>query len=523
MSQVHGRVDILGAGPGDPGLLTLVGQELLAQAEVLIYDALVDPFLLTFTKENCQRHRVGKRGGQPSWKQADINRLLVEIAQQGKRVVRLKSGDPFVFGRTATEVEALNAVNCPVYVWPGISSVLAAPLLAGIPVTDPDTSQVVTLVSGHAPATLNWQAIAASDTQIILMGMRTLPDLRTALLNAGKSPQTPVAVIRGCSWPHQECWIGTLDTLTPPADPLAPAVIVVGKVVEKRRQLRLSNCLDASPRSQILRGRHILVTRAAGQSSSFRDQLTNLGAQVTEMPALEIVAPTRWEDLDQAIEALATYHWLILTSANAVQFFFHRLSHWQLDSRALGQVKVAVVGRKTADQLTQFGIRPDYIPPNFIADDLAANFPGGPDLSAYSILLPRVESGGRDLLVQSLQAQGAQVTEVAAYQSQCPTHIPPTVVDSLQTTPLDAITFASSKTVRHTVQLLNSLTHQVWNQSAQDWLKSTCIASIGPQTSKTCRDLLGRVDVEPKEYTLDSLTQALVQYFQDHEGPKPHP
>jgi uroporphyrinogen-III synthase len=265
--------------------------------------------------------------------------------------------------------------------------------------------------------------------------------------------------------------------------------------------------LPLSPSSLPLVGKTVLVTRSVGQSSQFSDRLTEVGATVIEMPTLEIVSPSSWSGLDNAIAHLSDFHWLILTSTNAIDYFFERLNTQNIDNRALANIKIAVVGEKTAQSLKQRSLQPDFIPPNFIADSLIANFPE--ELTGKKILFPRVESGGREVLVKEFTAKGAEVTEVAAYQSCCPNSIPPAAELALQKKSVDIITFASSKTV----QCFNKLTTKLFSvNSLANSLEGICIASIGPQTSKDCRSLLGRIDVEAEEHTLEGLTQALIKW-----------
>jgi uroporphyrinogen III methyltransferase / synthase len=520
MTQSQGKVDILGAGPGAPEFLTLAGQQIIAQAEVLIYDALIDPRLLTIPKRNCEFLEMGKRGGQASSCQAEINQQLINACLKGKRVVRLKAGDPFIFGRTISEVKALEAAGCLVTVWPGLSSVFAAPLLAGIPLTDRELGQSLVLLSGHFPDQINWPVIAQIDTLVIVMGTRNLFQMSEALIQAGKPKNTPMAVIRWGSWPQQECWFGRLETLAGQlaTQDLSPAVVVVGQVVSLRQTMQIQPCIEFN--QQPLSGKTILVTRAAEQASFFRDRLQSLGARVLEMPALEIVAPSNWQGLDEAIAAIDQFDWLILTSANAVDYFFQRLQTQGKDSRALSQVKIAVVGKKTATQLENFGIVPDYIPPNFVADSLITHFPEV-SLEAKRILFPRVESGGRDVLVQEFRSRRAQLTEVAAYQSICPPNIPEEIIKAFKQQSIDAVTFASSKTVHHFNRLLTQALEEInpgqteAYHSVAELLDSICIASIGPQTSKSCVELFNKVSLEPQEYTLEGLAQEIVTYFSE--------
>lgn len=543
MIESRGTVYILGAGPGHLAYLTVGGQQLLTAANVIIYDALINPQLLTLASPQCLRLPVGKRGGQPSTPQSNINQLLIQYCQQGCRVVRLKSGDPFVFGRTISELRALTAAGCAVEVWPGLSSALAAPLLAGIPLTDPECSRSFTVVSAHQPATLNWSSLAQLDTLVILMGGEQLAEIVHRLQGQGKPVQTPMAIIRWGGWDQQRVWWGTLADMVAQTqgERLSPSVIVVGEVVQVSQTESIGACRPSlpvelsqvpssllaemnrvptssadAPASPPLGGKTILVTRSASQSQTFVQQLQGAGATVMDMPALEILPPSTWHPLDQAIDQIDQIDWLILTSANGVHHFFERLLHQGKDGRSLASLKIAVVGRKTAASLQKRGLVPDLIPPDFVADALLENFPGSETMDGMRILFPRVETGGREVLVAQLKAKGATVVEVPAYQSRCPQSVSPQIVAALRAGQVNAITFASSKTVRHFCQLLQQASATHPDRSFGNWqagLDATCIASIGPQTSQTCRELLGRVDLEANEYTLEGLTQSLIDHY----------
>ena len=499
---MNGKVYLVGAGVGNVAYLTVKAKELLSKAEVLIYDALVSDALLDLVPEDCLKLDVGKRGGRVSTPQAKIDRLLVAYCCQGKQVVRLKSGDPLIFGRAKEEIEALRQANCDFELIPGISSALAAPLLAGIALTDKHLSSCFAVFTGHQPDNLNWNAIAGIDTLVILMGTRSLATIINNLINAGRSPDEAIAIIHNCSRSGQKIFSGTLTDIVKKTEgiTLSPAVIVIGKVVESNPINNHSSVVNLP-----LTGKTVLVTRAAGQSSKFSDLLQEQGAKVLEMPALEIVAPSSWQDLDNAISELNSFDWLILTSANGVNYFFERLDALGKDSRALAGIKIAVVGKKTASVLQQYHVRADFIPPNFVADSLVETFPD--NLSQKKILFPRVETGGRAVLVRELTAQGAEVVEVAAYQSQCPKKIDSHLWQVIQQKQINIITFASSKTVKNFVQLVRTKTTEINNL-----LRGIAIASIGPQTSQTCYDLLGRVDIEATEYTLEGLTAAIINF-----------
>lgn len=544
VASLPGPVYLIGAGPGAVQYLTLQAQQILAQAEVLLYDALVDETLLDLVPADCELQYVGKRGGEPSPPQAEIDRMLIEQARRGKRVIRLKGGDPFIFGRSQSEIASLRAAGCPYQVVPGLSAALFAPLVASIPLTDPVLSRSFTVLTAHDLEALNWKLLGQTDTLVILMGGGKLSEIILRLREQGRSPETPIAVIRWAGQPQQQIWSATLGSIERQiaGQRLSPCVIVIGEVVRLREMLKPllevpeldsplihpSQNLGISPtqpksqepkeqepkyqepkqQGRSLHNRTILVTRAATQAGQFTQTLTEQGATVIELPALEIVPPTDWGALDGAIAEIESFQWLILTSANAVDFFFDRLKFLQRDIRVLANTKLAVVGEKTSQSLQQRGLRADFIPPDYVADAMAAHWPA--PLAGQRLLFPRVESGGREVLVQQLSEQGARVLEVAAYQSRCPDQVNPQALAALQTQQLDAITFASSKTVQHFCQMLErSQTDNRWHP----WLQGVAIASIGPQTSKACQSLLGRVDIEAEQYTLQGLAQALVAWF----------
>ncbi|MDY6783380.1 MAG: uroporphyrinogen-III C-methyltransferase [Cyanobacteriota bacterium] len=496
---MSGKVYLVGAGVGSLAYVTHRGEELLRSAEVLVCDALVNAELLTIAPPNCIIHQTGKRGGLPSTPQWEINRLLVDYCQQGKQVIRLKSGDPLIFGRSREEIEALQDAGCEFELVPGISSALAAPLLAGIPLTDKTLSRTFAVTSAHQPEILDWEALSRIDTLVILMGGRNLGKIVEELCRWGRSRTCPIAIVRNCGSQEQQIWRGTLDNIQEQTTgvSLSPSVIIVGEVVRYGKSMSQNLTAVECP----LRGKTVLVTRAAEQSSAFTQLLQREGARVMEMPALVIGPPSSWEAMDEAIAHLETYNWLILTSSNGVDFFFKRLTALGKDARALGGVKIAVVGKKTAAALQKRSLNPDFIPPDFVADSLVEYFPEG--LNGQQFLFPRVETGGREVLVRELRDRGAKVTEVPVYQSACPESVSPEILEALATKTIDIITFASSKTARNFCHLLEGKSLE---------LEGVCIASIGPQTSQTCDELFDRVDVEAQEYTLEGLTRAIVQW-----------
>lgn len=492
----------MGAGIGEIGYLTVKAKEILTRAEVLIYDALVEKELLDLVPDNCLKIDVGKRGGKKSTSQDSINQLLVYYHQKANTVVRLKSGDPGIFGRLNPEIEALTDNDCDFELVSGISSALAAPLLAGISLTDKIDGKCFAVITGNAPDNLDWQALAKIDTLVILMAGRTLAAIVQKLQENGLKSTIPIAIVKNCGRKNQQIWIGILADIVEKTVniSLSPAVIIIGKVVGKRK-------MSIDRNSFPLAGKTILVTRSASQSAKFRNLLEEKGANVIEMPALVIKPPSSWNSLDQAIDHLSEFNWLILTSANGVEYFFTRLNDLGKDARSLKGVKIAVVGRKTAQFLEKHGLKPDFIPPNFVADSLVENFPES--LDNKKVLFPRVETGGREILVKQLTKQGAEVTEVAAYESGCPAHIEEEASQALRENMIDIITFASSKTVKNFHKLITQEFDSYSEKDIESLLEKISLASIGPETSKTCYKLFDRVDIEAEEYTLEGLVKAI--------------
>ena len=421
-------------------------------------------------------------------------------------MVHLKSGDPLIFGRAREEVQALREAGCPFEIWPGLSSALAGPLWAGIPLTDKHLSRAFAVLTAHELEALPWSALAQLDTLVILMGSRQRQQIADQLQEAGIPPQRAVALIWGAGQAEQQVWVGTLAELQqgegPEAGEKLPGLLVVGEVVRLRQEFGPG--IPPLPPPAPLAGKTVLVTRSEGQSPAFRELLRAQGARVLEMPALVIQPPSSWDPLDAAIANLEKFDWLLLTSANGVQAFFERLQQQGRDSRALHSLQVAVVGSKTAAVLAQYGIRPDLMPSEFVAEALLPIWPE--PVQGQRILFPRVESGGREELVQGLRQRGAEVVEVAAYQSTCPAAADPQVLEALKTRQVDILTFASSKTVQHFAHLLRQagLGSEVWDPPVQ-------IAAIGPKTAETCKKVLGRVDVVAQEYTLEGLLGSLLR------------
>jgi uroporphyrinogen III methyltransferase/synthase len=498
-----GKVYLVGAGPGDPGLFTLKGKAILERADCLIYDFLANEELLRFARAECEKIYVGKRGGAHTMSQAEINALLVRKAREGRVVARLKGGDPFVFGRGGEEAEELVKAGIPFEVVPGISSGYAAPAYAGIPVTHRDFTSGVAFITGHedptkAETALDWSKIATGlGTLVFFMGVKNLPEIAGKLLEHGRDPRTPVAVIRWGTRAEQQVVTGTLADIVAKAAGVSPPVItVVGEVVSLREHL---NWFERLP----LFGKRIVVTRTREQASILREALAELGAQVVEIPSIEIRAPASWAPLDQAIQRLEEFHYLLVTSVNGVRSFLARLKASGRDVRDLKGLFVGAIGPATAAEFARTGIRVDFVPKDYCAEGLLAAL-SGHDLQGKSFLIPRAKVA-RDLVPRALKERGARVEAVHAYETVTP-EFPPGELERLLTPPPDMITFTSSSTASNFAGLLR-------DRELDKALAGIAVASIGPITSDTVRKLGLSVSVEARASTIPGLVQAIQEYF----------
>jgi len=481
-------VHLVGAGPGDPGLLTVRGADVLRRADVVVYDRLVHPSLLGLAPPAAERVYVGKAPGAAEMEQGDINALLVEQGRAGKEVVRLKGGDPFVFGRGGEEAEALAAAGVTFEIVPGITSAIGAPAYAGIPVTHRGVSTHFTVVTGHEdPAKggfdVDWNALAkVGGTLVILMGAGRLGEIASQLVAGGLPPETPVAAVRNGTRADQQTVRATLATIAS-AGVQAPAAIIVGDVAG------LDLCwFEARP----LFGRAVVVTRAREQASELRHRLEALGAEVIELPTIAI------EPVDFELPSLERYGWLVLTSANGVNAFFERgLVPAGLDARALSGVRIAAIGPGTATALASRGVRADLLPERFVAESLLEAFPP-PGPGGERVLLARADRA-RDILPAGLSERGYEVDVLAVYRTVTATP-DPAAVERVRRGDVDALTFTSSSTVTNLCDLLGGVPDP-----------QPVVASIGPVTSKTAVEQGLRVDVEATEHTIDGLVDALLR------------
>ena len=501
-----GFVYLIGAGPGDPGLITVKGRDCLAKAQVVMYDYLANDELLRLAPQGAELIYAGKVGGEHNREQSQINDLLVEKALSGKVVARLKGGDSFIFGRGGEECEALVAAGIQFEVVPGITAAVGATCYAGIPLTHRGVTTSVAFVTGHEShgkmsSEIDWEGLSlGSGTVVFYMGIRNLPHITENLLAHGRSPETPVALIRWGTRPEQEVLVGTLTNIAEKARQAsfkAPAITVVGEVVNLRETLRW---FDNRP----LYGRSVLVTRGADQAGEFTSKLERLGARVYGCPTISIEPLASYDELDEAIRELENFHWIVFTSYNAVKHFFARLHEQGLDTRALGRSSICAVGPKTAAALAPYGVRADLVPDDYKAEGVVAAF-AALDVSGKRILFPKGDRA-REVIPAELTRMGAQVQAPTAYANRTPGEIPAEALRALEERQVDCITFTSSSTVQNLARILgeNRFLHL---------LEGVLVASIGPITSKSCRELGLEVHMEPAEYTLDALAEELVGHF----------
>lgn len=506
-----GTVYLVGAGPGAPGLITVDGVRRLRQADVVIYDYLANPRLLDYAPETAERVLVGKHGGGEQVEQSVITGLLIEHARQGRTVVRLKGGDPFVFGRGAEEAEAMVAAGIPFEVVPGVTSAVAVPAYAGIPLTHRDCSSLVTVLTGYEypdkrELAVHWDAMAQrGGTLVLLMATRQLRRTMNELVKNGLAADTPAAVIRWGTVAEQSTIVGTVSTIADLAAArhvLPPAVAIVGQVVQLRETLFW---FERKP----LFGRRIVVTRPRHQAASFVDLLTDAGADVLCCPSIELVPPASWAPVDAAISRLAEFDWVVFTSVNGVERFFERLRAAHVDVRRMHSARVAAVGSETARALERYGLLVDVVPDEYRAEAVA-NAMITMGVSGARVLLPRA-AAAREVLPEMLHAAGATVEEVAVYET-VPSRAAAIaeVRRLLEADAIDAVTFTSSSTVRYFVAALG--------EGAVPLLQRTRIACIGPITADTARERGLQVAVQPSTYTVPVFAAAIIAHFMAAPG-----
>ncbi len=498
-----GNVYLVGAGPGDPGLISVKGLECIRKAEVIIYDRLLDEQLLDAAPTTAERIYVGKTAGEHTRPQAEINQLLLAKAKEGKTVVRLKGGDPFVLGRGGEEAETLAQHSILFEIVPGITSAVAVPAYAGIPVTHRGLASSFAVITGHeAPdkddSNLNWEKLACGvDTLVFLMGMKNLPEIVSKLREHGRPAETPVAVVREGTKPEQETVTGTLEDIVAKVQQhrlTAPAIIVVGEVVRLRERLRW---FDNRP----LFGKRILVTRARHQSSTLSQLLAERGALSIELPAISIQAADS-AGLDRAILNLKGYNWVLFTSTNGVAAFWQRLHDLKLDSRIFGGLKVGAIGPATAEALQRHGIIVDYIPDVYTSEGLISGLKGQ-DVAGQRFLLPRADIADK-ALAEGIGQLGAEVHDVDAYHTVPATQATARARQMLIAGEIDVITFTSSSTVTNLAAAF---------RGEPMTINGAKVACIGPKTAETAAKAGLKVDILADKQTIPGLVDAIEEYF----------
>jgi uroporphyrinogen III methyltransferase/synthase len=505
-NATKGRVYLVGAGPGDPGLITLKGLDVIRSADVVVYDYLASATLLSHVREDSELIYVGKKGGDHTLSQEGINDLIVAKASTGMTVARLKGGDPFIFGRGGEEAEILAQAGIPFEIVPGVTSAIAAPAYAGIPLTHRRHTATVAFITGHEDpeketSTIDWAALAKGiGTLVFLMGVRNLPLITANLVRHGRPAGTPVALVRWGTTSRQQTVAGTLDNIVERVERAglkAPAVIVVGEVVRLRDRIKW---FEDRP----LRGKRIVVTRARAQASDLVRQLSDLGAECLEHPTITVVPPDDWSRLDLALDHIAAYDWLVFTSVNGVAFFFQRLFSRGRDVRILGGVSTAAIGPATAAKLREFGLTCDIVPENYRAESVVAAFEKQ-GVAGRKILLPRAAEA-RPILPEQLSKMGAAVDDIPVYHTRAAAGNAERLVAQLETGAVDMITFTSSSTARNFKALLP-------RDRFDDLMRNVTIASIGPITSDTARKLGFDVHLTADTFTIPGLVAAIVGHY----------
>ncbi|NQW23217.1 MAG: uroporphyrinogen-III C-methyltransferase [SAR202 cluster bacterium] len=502
-----GKVYLVGAGPGDPGLITVKGMRALEQAQVVVYDRLVDPVQLQVVPESAERIFVGKARGRQELTQPEINQLLVDKAAQGLIVVRLKGGDPFVFGRGGEEALELKANGLPFEIVPGVTSAIAGPAYAGIPLTHRGISTSFTIVSGSEDpskpeSTVPWEVLAKNGgTLVVLMGWASLEKILATLQKEGMPATTPAALIQWGTWSDQKTVTGNIDNildLGKDAGLTPPVITVIGDVVNLREELAWFD-------KRTLFGKRVLVTRSRSQASRLCSLLEQAGAHSVELPTIEIAPLEDFSELDATLTKLPEYNWVVFASANAVDSVFERLESQGKDARALAGITIGAIGPATAQALSRRGITADFVPSRPVSETVLKEL-SSHDWNGVSVLLPSADIG-RNELENGLTKLGAKVNRLAAYRNVTVAGVSDLAKQAFLDG-VDVVTFTSSSTVRNLVDMLDG---------DRQALEASFIACIGPVTSATARELGLRVDLEATEHTVEGLVDALTNHFSTGE------
>lgn len=501
-----GKVYLIGAGPGDAGLITVRGLDLIKSCDIIIYDYLANVKFLESARKDAEIIYVGKKGGDHTLPQGGINELIVQKAKTGKSIARLKGGDPYIFGRGGEEAEELFDAGIEFEVVPGVTAAAAATAYAGIPLTHRSCTSTLALITGHEDPTkddtaIAWDKLATGiGTLVFYMGVKNLPLIVDNLVKNGRDPKTPVALIRWGTTPKHRTWTGTLETIVEIAKKekvKPPSLIVVGEVVSLRDRL---GWFEKRP----LFGKQIIVTRARAQASDFVERLQESGANTLEFPTIETVEPESWADLDAAVERIAEYDWMIFTSVNGLGYLLYRLKQTGRDIRQLAGPKLCAIGSKTAEAVESVGMKVDLVPNEYRAEAIIEAIG---DVKGKKILIPRAQEA-REILPEELGKMGATVDVVTAYRTVRPTAKKDAILKQIRDSEVDMVTFTSSSTVTNFAGMFEKSELA----EIQGKLK---VASIGPITSETAKKLGFKVDVSPDEYTIDGLTQSIIGYYKN--------
>jgi uroporphyrinogen III methyltransferase/synthase len=501
-----GKVYLVGAGPGDLGLVTLRGKECIEQANVIVYDHLANPEMLSWAREDAEIIYAGKEAGKHALKQDEINALLVTKAREGKQVVRLKGGDPFVFGRGAEEAEAIVHAGINFEVVPGITSAIAGPAYAGIPVTHRGQNSHVTFFTGHedpakTQSSIDYAALTKlGGTQVMLMGVERIESIARQMMEQGARKDLPVALVRWATTGRQETLVGTLENIAKQVVEIgfeAPAVAVFGEVVSLRKNL---NWYEKRP----LSGKRIVVTRSRKQASELSNKLRVLGAEVVELPTIRIEPPTELREFAELVQDAHSYDWIIFTSPNGVEAFFEMFFKLYDDAREIGPTKIAAIGPVTAQRVKDYHLHVDLQPEEFVAEAVVREFIKQGGVENLRILIARAEKA-RDVLPKKLSGLGAIVDEGFAYRTVPETRDATGARRRLLEEGADLITFTSSSAVENFVAL------------GLPWPKGMQVASIGPVTSKTAREQGLKIDIQARQYNLEGLVEAIRGFFAKEE------
>lgn len=499
-----GLVYLIGAGPGDPGLLTVKAKEVLETADVLIYDYLANIEFLNYCKADCEILYVGKKGGDHTLPQDKINELIVEKANEGKIIARLKGGDPYVFGRGGEEAEELVEAGIDFEVIPGITAGVAAPAYAGIPVTHRDFTTSVCFITGHEDPTKeksghNWAVYAKStSTLVFYMGVKNLPMIAENLIKNGRDPETPVALVRWGTRCNQQSFVSTLENVAEEAKDRkfkAPSIIVVGGVCSLHDKL---GWFEKKP----LLGKGVVVTRAREQASGLVSTLGRLGACVHEFPTINIEPVADYADVQNEIKGISNWNWLIFTSVNGVKHFFNQMDEAGLDARAFAGIEIAAIGPATAEALVEKGIKPDFVPEKYVAEGVVAGLLEK-GIKGKKVLIPRAKIA-REVLPEELRKAGAEVKVLPVYETGLSENDPGPIAEALEAGKIDYLTFTSSSTVENFFNLIEPEVFHKYKDSVK-------IACIGPITAKTLEGFGYEPDIQPEDYTIPALVDVLVQ------------